>query len=236
MALFLDILMVAVFALLILVGFKRGFIRSVAGLAASLFALLLASYFSAPLAETVFDGYLQQPIQSALSQQLDVSDPQALELSLNNTLQSMPQSIANLLRSQFGSTQEMAQSISSVLNDGQGNAAEHITQQWARPLAVSLLQVIILVVLFILLRLILGLITKALDKVCSNLPIIRRVNTLLGGAVGLIHGVLAVLLLSAVLQGIAVTNTADAALSTATLEQSTVLKWIVSVNPLSDLL
>ena len=236
MALFLDILIVAVFALLILVGFKRGFIRSVAGLAASLLALLLSSYFSAPLAEKAFDSFLQQPIQSALSQQLDVSDPQALETSLNNTLQSMPQSIANLLRSQFGSTQEMAQSIYEVLSSGQGNAAERITQQWVRPLAVSLLQVVILVVMFILLRLILGLVTKALDKVCSNLPIVRRVNTLLGGVVGLIHGVLAILLLSAVLQGIAVTNTADAALSTATVQQSTVLKWVLSVNPLSDLL
>ena len=236
MALFLDILIVAVFVLLILVGFKRGFIRSVAGLAASLLALLLSSYFSAPLAEKAFDSFLQQPIRSALSQQLDVSDPQALETSLNNTLQSMPQSIANLLRSQFGSTQEMAQSIYEVLSSGQGNAAERITQQWVRPLAVSLLQVVILVVMFILLRLILGLVTKALDKVCSNLPIVRRVNTLLGGVVGLIHGVLAILLLSAVLQGIAVTNTADAALSTATVQQSTVLKWVLSVNPLSDLL
>lgn len=230
----LDVLVFLILFVMTAIGMYRGFVRSITALLATVLALLLSVFISAPLAKATFNGWLAQPIEQAISDKLDVQSNQSLEVSLENTLDSMPDIVSNLLYSKFGSTQQMAQSIEASGELDQEQIGALLTRNWVAPLVIPVLQLLISVILFLILRIFLGVLLRIISKL-FKLPVLKQLNRLLGAVVGFLQGVLLLLVVSAVLHGIALSNGPDSFLSVQNLEQTTVLHWIIEINPLSGI-
>ena len=79
---------------------------------------------------------------------------------------------------------------SEALPQTPGNSIADAASDAIRNLAVKLVSCIVFVVLFLLIRLILRLIAKLLTSVIEKIPVVRGINRLLGGVVGIINGAL----------------------------------------------
>jgi uncharacterized membrane protein YfcA len=96
------------------------------------------------------------------------------------------------------------------------------------PLCVSLLQAVLFLLIFIAVYIAAHFLAKAMDKVFSSLPIIRRVNALLGGVLGAIEGVAFVYLLTLVLRLYMTMAGAGSVVTAADIEASYIVEFFES--------
>ena len=89
---------------------------------------------------------------------------------------------------------------SEILNgDFSGtDAAEKLSSDIAKPIAVTVLSPVIFLLLSIVLSLLLSVVAKWLNKICK-LPLIGTANTVLGGAFGILKGLIAVYFIGIIL-------------------------------------
>lgn len=72
-ALVFDIITVAVIVLMFFSGWRRGIVNMVLGLCAVIVAFVAALTLSAPLSETVYTNYIEQPLSSKVDETIDKS-------------------------------------------------------------------------------------------------------------------------------------------------------------------
>ena len=89
---------------------------------------------------------------------------------------------------------------SEILNgDFSGtDAAEKLSSNIAKPIAVTVLSPVIFLLLSIVLSLLLSVVAKWLNKICK-LPLIGTANTVLGGVFGILKGLIAVYFIGIIL-------------------------------------
>ena len=95
----LDGLMVALFALCVWAGWKRGFVRTVSGLIALVAAVLVVAVLSGPIAKAVYTNAVEPKVTAALEQQIE-GDVLPSEEKLDAALEKLPELVTTLLESQ----------------------------------------------------------------------------------------------------------------------------------------
>ncbi len=220
----LDIAVVVIAAIFLFLGIRRGFIKTAIRLIGLVVALVAAGLISTPLAAWIFDSFLTEPLRAIVAEQAAsaaVTAAQTAQEQLSAIIGGLPA----LVRSAFD--------LSGMLipAEGAAMATEALTQtvmnDIVRPLCLSLLQAVLFLVLFILLYVLVQWIGKGVNKVFTTLPIIRQINGLLGGVLGLLEGVGAVYLLTLVL-GLYMTMSGEGSvITTADIEATYVLQPIM---------
>lgn len=233
MAWILDGCLLLVLLVGVIIGCKRGFIKSAVRLIGCLLALVLAFCLSSPLSEWIFDSFLSKGIEQSVSQQLTdaaVGSAQALEAQIDGVLEGLPAFVRNALVSYGVGSPEQ---ISGVLEAHGAQSTSAITETLVsyviRPVCVLLLQIVCFIALFVLLSVIIRLLGRMLDRL-FNLPLIRHVNRLLGGVMGLIEGALAALILVAVLQIYITVSGPQALISQEVLRQTMLVSFVAEHN------
>ncbi len=225
MAIILDILVVGVFALSVFLGWKRGFIKAMTGLLAFAVAIGVALWLSTPIAEWVYDNAVQPAISSAIEDVQDNAAQSAVN-SADALLADLPDGVRTLLTTAgIDSGEALADKISP---DSTGSLAERLVSDVIRPVVVSVIRIIALLVLFLLTSFLVSLLMKAVDKV-FKLPLLKGINRTLGIIPGIINGVLSVLITVTLLQllcSLDVLITADA------MQNAKVISWLSDINPL----
>ncbi|MBE7009917.1 MAG: hypothetical protein E7418_00320 [Ruminococcaceae bacterium] len=174
-----DIIALCIIILLGGWGMKKGFVRSIYSLGSLVLSLILAVTLYQPVTDFIDNSAVGVAVRSNIHALLvkESQNPQAAnpEAPLN-----LPQTITN----------NLAAAATDVTNAAANTMAESIAT-----LAMKLLGIVIV---FILVKLILWVVLRFLDVV-SKLPVIHSANKLLGGALGVLYGVLAIYLILALL-------------------------------------
>lgn len=220
----LDMAAVAVMILMLVLGVRRGFIKSAVRLIGMIAALVAASLVSAPVAGWIFDRFLEAPIQTAVAQEAANATVAAAK-TVQEQMMSVIQALPAVVQGAF----DMAGM--TVTQTGAPVAADALTamlmESVLEPLCVSFMQVVLFLVLFIGLYIVARLIAKALDKIFNALPLIRQVNGLLGGVLGLCEGVAVVYVLTLGLRLYMTMAGADSVVSSADLEATYLVNYIM---------
>ena len=224
MPLILDCLVFGILALCLLSGIRKGFVLSLAKIAVLVLSFLGATVLSnvlapqvseylSPIVESNVETYLSDifvdgSIQPTTSHDLD------LFLEENNGLASILQ-LLNIspdeLISMSASAEAIGHSIVATLT-------QNITQ--------SIVHLLLWLVCFFVLMLTLTLIAKALDLMAS-LPVLHTLNTLGGGAIGLLQGVILVYIALMIIPFFGITVTPQE------LQSTYLYGFFVSNNPLA---
>lgn len=185
-----DVILLVIVILCVMVGVRRGFVLTLCGVLSIVVALVgakvAADQFSpvaaqaiAPRVATVIEAGLNESVGDTVQNSTDW-DESAFDTDLGGILGILQQSEAY-----NNAVSKIQDSIQSGVESAVKTAAGSMAQEIAQPLAWGTVYAIAFVVILLLWNLI----SKALDLV-AKLPVLHFFNRLLGGACGLIKGIL----------------------------------------------
>ena len=178
-----DIIIIAVFALLFFIDFKRGIaitILNVAGLALTGF---LAYHISNFLASWVYTAFVQQTLTTNLQQMIDT---QGINSAIANSFSALPNWVMGMLGfflSIFGLDSSVYTNDFQVANSA-ATAVSASVENLIQPVITGMFRLVIGVVISIIIFIIIKMLVKKLARV-FKIPVVKQINKLLGGVLGL---------------------------------------------------
>ena len=221
MAYVLDLILVGLFALMVFMGIKRGFIKTIAGVVTFILALVLSAVLAAPTASLVYDAFIEPKVISAFGEEVK-GDLTAAQV--DEALAEMPAFITDRL----GNGEEVLEQA----DDASESMAQSISDQVIAPTAKKILEPICSLLLFIVLRIIIGLILRALDLL-AKIPGLKQLNKALGIVAGVVQGILWMFVAVAVMDVLAAMGLF---VTEEMLNSSILVPVLTSINPMGSIL
>ncbi len=196
----LDLVIVAILAISIFLGIRRGLIRSIISLVGSIVALVLALIFSANLGGYIDAHYINAPMRSWVIDQLSASveTVSATELDFDDLFENQPEFFTETCDFLGVDVNEMAASYEKMKSDGVEHAKSAIITEMVDPLSALISRVIAFAVIF--LAAMVGIVVISMfSKFLNGLPIIRKMDKLGGGLLGVVTGILISFIVVAIL-------------------------------------
>ena len=181
----IDILIVAALVFFAWRGERRGFILTLCSLVAVLVAFVGATIITNAAAPKVAE-YIQPKLEQSIQETLD---EKAQEVDLIDYFQA--EDVMAALREKGGVYEWAADSLEDILRDADFSSYTQQAAKTAAALAGQLSRSILFPIVFLLLLIAWFFVSHALDLV-SKVPVINSLNHGLGGAIGLIKGVVVV--------------------------------------------
>lgn len=223
----LDGILLVVFLLFILVGVRRGFVRSAAHFLGAVLSACLASALGGAAAQWLFDTFFRGALVEKVQESIATLGAGDLAAAAQSFLASLPDFVLRVLESAGIS----AASITGQLQSQTGQAAEVVADALA-PVFVGFLKVLAIIVLYLLFMMVVRALADLLSGV-FHLPLLRQVDGLLGGLFGLLLGFISLWVVLAVVQVfLPMLESQAQAQIQAALDQSLLAGAIVSWNPL----
>ena len=228
-----DVVILAVLALFVWLGRRRGFVLTLCGLLAMFVAFigasLLSEMLSAPVAklvQPVIESSVTQVLQESIDPgqwELEEPDPSERELEEESGLPQLPleQALAALEGTQL--YKMFGQSLHTALKEGALKMVSSAAAAIAAYLARELARMVLFLVSFVVVLLAWNLLSRALD-LAFRLPVLSGVNRLLGGVIGLVKGMLVVFIAVWLLRG---------SLDPAQVERTFLLRFFYENSPMS---
>ena len=184
MSVILDIFVVGVFVFSVVIGWKRGFVKTLLKFAGSLISMVVAVAFASPVASCLNDWFiadwLSSAAEGALTEQLAQmgSDFEAL-------FEKMPEGFRTLL-DRFGVGQgEMEQQYTQLAGAQKtdGLIAEELADYMTAGAAKAVSYVLAFLLLYIVSYILVKVLIKLVDPI-FKLPLLHTANALLGAVLG----------------------------------------------------
>jgi len=226
----LDIAVAVLLILFTVIGMRRGFIRSVVRLLGFVVAMIASAVVSMPIAQYLYTAFFYTKLETAVAQKVQegvAAAATSLSEQVASVLSSLPSGVQSLLTVYGADTVDMSGAVQT------GEAlVPTVMDGIITPLCTAALQVIVFLVLFLVLFLVIRLLGKLIDKIFASLPVIKQINGALGGVLGFAEGVLVLFVLCFALQLYMTLAGANSLLTTAQLEQTHLLGWAMTHNPI----
>lgn len=233
MSLLFDFFVIAVFAISLFLGIKRGFIRSVMGIAVLVVAVFGSMHFSDRLATHLKERYVEEAVSNQVSDAMSSLMSGVESLDLDKLFEEKPQAFMDILDRFDVDFEELKQYYD-------GNAAKtedplrHLAAHIAEPLADTLSKAAAFAILFLGILVLLSLALLILDLV-FKLPFLNGANKLLGAIFGAVMGLAFAWGISTVLCALLphLSMLSDGALSSTVIEDTIVVRFLASIDILS---
>lgn len=228
----LDIAVILLFVLAIFIGYKRGFVKSIVRVVGCVLALVIAGALSGVIAGGIYDGFLASKVEEQIVQYVPATDTTSIKEGLGSVMDKLPSSVMNALGSYgIGSADEIVDSLESQLTGDVRQIASVISQSVVRPVAVLLLRMVCFFILFIVLMIVVIIVAHVVNKV-FRLPGLKQVNGVLGAVLGVVEGILWVFIAVTIIHFVAMSSSADAVISQASLDNSLLVGRLDAINPI----
>ena len=181
-----DAIIVVIFLLFIILGVKRGFVRSVLDLVGTLAAMLVSMWFSGIAAQWFFSTFLQESLTRQIAEALQ-SAPAAD--AAEAVLSVVPEILRGGLEA-FGITSD---AINQAVAGTSGQAAEAVVAVLS-PMVVSVLRGLFALVLFVFLLVVFRILSGVVCRI-FRLPVLRQLDKGLGILLGVAQAALITVLL-----------------------------------------
>lgn len=183
-AIVLDVVTILMLVFFIIIGAKRGFVRSVIGFLGMVISLFVSFYLSSFLSNLIYDHFIKQQVIN----QIDISIASG-NVSYDTIASALPENLYNSF-SYYGITPDK---INHIINSGKGNIALSIANLIS-PIFITLIRMcVILTFFFILMPLFSGLASTVSG--IFKLPVLSGIDASLGAVFGILKGYLAVTLI-----------------------------------------
>lgn len=178
-----DIIIIAVFALLFFIDFKRGIAITILNVAGVALTGFLAYHISNFLASWVYTAFVQQTLTTNLQQMIDT---QGINSAIANSFSALPNWVMGMLGfflSIFGLDSSVYTNDFQVSNSA-ATAVSTSVENLIQPVITGMFRLVIGVVISIIIFIIIKILVKKLVRV-FKIPVVKQINKLLGGVLGL---------------------------------------------------
>jgi uncharacterized membrane protein required for colicin V production len=187
-----DIVLVLVAASIIILTAKKGFVLSLLGTVSVVLSGFLSYKFTKPVTEFIYSSFLYDKIEDKLTDVLlNLSQDSSFDDKIQAMVGSLPEGVLNLSQ---GLGFEIDAALSTITQELFTNEdiIKAFMDNFASDIITSVLEVVVFVVLFILLSFVLKYASALFSKIVKKIPVVGKLNTLLGGGLGIIKAIIAV--------------------------------------------
>ncbi len=191
----LDLLMVAIFFLIVISSYRKGFLKTVTLAAGTLVSFILACWLSEYAADFVFVTFVRPSVLQSINETI-VSFGESATVSsvLPAAIAAIPAFFLNPILAQVGSKEAVIQQIANQTNVTIDNLSSFITDHLLEPIVCTLLQMLFCLLIFILCVIIIKVLASVFGAV-RKIPVVGTLNAVLGAGVGASFAILVLLLL-----------------------------------------
>lgn len=178
-----DIIIIAVFALLFFIDFKRGIAITILNVAGVALTGFLAYHISNFLASWVYTAFVQQTLTTNLQQMIDT---QGINSAIANSFSALPNWVMGMLGfflSIFGLDSSVYTNDFQVSNSAAAAVSTSV-ENLIQPVITGMFRLVIGVVISIIIFIIIKILVKKLARV-FKIPVVKQINKILGGLLGL---------------------------------------------------
>lgn len=178
-----DIIIIAVFVLLFFIDFKRGIAITILNVAGVALTGFLAYHISNFLASWVYTAFVQQTLTTNLQQMIDT---QGINSAIANSFSALPNWVMGMLGfflSIFGLDSSVYTNDFQVSNSAAAAVSTSV-ENLIQPVITGMFRLVIGVVISIIIFIIIKILVKKLARV-FKIPVVKQINKLLGGVLGL---------------------------------------------------
>lgn len=178
-----DIIIIAVFAPLFFIDFKRGIAITILNVAGVALTGFLAYHISNFLASWVYTVFVQQTLTTNLQQMIDT---QGINSAIANSFSALPNWVMGMLGfflSIFGLDSSVYTNDFQVPNSAAAAVSTSV-ENLIQPVITGMFRLVIGVVISIIIFIIIKILVKKLARV-FKIPVVKQINKLLGGVLGL---------------------------------------------------
>ena len=221
----IDLIIVGVILLVALISAKQGFVRTIISAVGFIAAIVVAFSVSEPLADVTYDKFIEPAIINTAGE----TSSESAKVKVDEVWDALPGVITNNAAS-LGLSKE---SIQNVLSDNAQNGTESalatISQKTIKPTCTKIISTVFAMILTILLLIVVKFLAKIINKAFS-FSIVGKLNTALGGAVGLVKGVgIALILCEIIVLIISFTDNGIWIFNNENIAKTTVFKFLTNV-------
>ncbi len=183
----IDLIVSAIIVLCVILTAKRGFVKSVIGIAGFALAIILSLTLSTPISTFTYDKFISPGVESSIEASVKNNINSDVKKITDNVWNTLPKYVKN-------TANDMGINKNTVQNSvAHGNTAHEtavaVNRNAVRPVAVFVIKLLVSVILFIILSIIFKFVANFINKIFS-FSIVGKANRLLGGILGLVKGVI----------------------------------------------
>ncbi len=193
----IDIVLLAVFVLIIVRSAKKGFGKIVLDLLATVLSFAAAYLFSRPAAEFLYEKIVKKMIENSIAEKLGESSAVSSLKQVQEVVAGLPDAIVAFSKSMGVGVDKLADSLTKA-DISAGNIAAVVTETVIRPVVILIMGAVCALLIFIVASIVFGLLTRLLNKV-FKLPVLKSANKALGAALGVLKGIIFVLVICTLL-------------------------------------
>ncbi len=186
MSLAIDIILTVIIILPVILGIKRGFVKTVMGLVSVLIAIcasyILTPYLSPLCRDKIVEPYMRTPVESQIESMLDASGETFDTESLEN-LSEIPDVVKNICDTFGIDIQDIKSNEEIDKQSPDQSISDHITELILSRTA----YIIAFISVFIAAAIVLRIITIILCAICK-MPILNSINRIAGAVFGFCFG------------------------------------------------
>ncbi len=182
MSIIIDLIVIAIIALVVYISAKQGFVRTAVGCAGFLLAIVIAFSISGPLADLTYDNFVEPSIIEAAKDKASAA--------ANTTAEQIWDYLPNFITEDSDKYNISKDSINKAIDnsDTAQKALENVSQTSIKPIVSEMIKTVYAVLLFIILLFVVNILAKIINKIFT-FSVIGKLNTVLGGVVGVFKGV-----------------------------------------------
>ncbi|MBR5827009.1 MAG: CvpA family protein [Clostridia bacterium] len=185
---YIDVILLAIIGIVVFISVKSGFFKTLFDLVGYIVAVVVAKSVSLILAKNAFDTFIRGGAEEYLNSVVSEITTEQLPEQTDRVVSSIPDGLRGLLNVVGFTEEKIADQISTIETSGQ-NMVTDLMDNVIEPIGVGIMQFLIFIILGIVLLVAAKIIVSLLNKIVKKLPVIKRFNSLLGGIIGFIKGV-----------------------------------------------
>lgn len=199
-AIVLDLILIGAVCYYFSRGWRRGFVSTFIYAIGYLVACVGGYIGSRALAETSYQLFIRDRLIGSIRDALTQSAPAAdLSASIEAILETVPQMVREFVLSFFGGMDALIGEFGGMLTGAPETVSVSVADQILYPVIYALLQAIFFLLLFFAIMVLVRSLSKVFRGV-RHLPLIGSVNALLGGALGLVQGMVVIFIVTMALR------------------------------------
>ncbi len=231
MSLLIDVIVIAAFAICLISGIKKGFIKSIMGIVIVIAAIFGSAQFSPSLAKTLNEKCVEKAVVGVAEDA--VTSLLSEEIGVDTLVNEMPSAFKKVLdRFEVEPHEIKALFVESDPEETDGQKVDKIAKKIGAPIARSVSKALAFIIIFVILYVVL-LIAAFILCAVVKLPVLNAANKLLGGILGAASGLLLAWGLSvaicALMPHLAVLY--EESVPSTVIDNSIVVKFLGSIDP-----
>lgn len=179
MSFFIDALLIAICVITVIVGTKRGFVKTLMSLVSTVIAFICSYTFTPALAEFLQNKFFLAPVADSIAKTIRSLVPAADgQFDVGLLFEDMPQTLATILE-RYNIDPAALQNTAETVSGQGGDAVQAMADAIALPIVSTVSAAVAFMGIFIIVSVALAIVTAIINSI-FKLPVLKSANTLLG--------------------------------------------------------